>query len=65
MKWPNDILSRRERRWGVLVESSNDKSAEFVSGLELIDLVSGGTEILASGWEETLGTWARRRFSTK
>ena len=57
MKWPNDILSRNgEKMGGVLVESSNDQ----VSGIRIGIGVNRfgfpvGTEILASGWEETLG----------
>ena len=57
MKWPNDILSRKgEKMGGVLVESSNDQ----VSGIRIGIGVNRfgfpvGTEILASGWEETLG----------
>ena len=57
MKWPNDILSRKgEKMGGVLVESSNDQ----VSGIRIGIGVNRfgfpvGTEIFASGWEETLG----------
>ena len=67
MKWPNDILSRKgQKMGGILVESSNDD----VNGIRIgIGINRFGfpvdTEILASGWEETLGDVDARQVFNK
>ena len=55
MKWPNDIVNSKGKRWGILVESSNDDLGVRIGvGINRFGFSLDG-EILACGWEETLG----------
>jgi len=56
MKWPNDIVnSKGEKMGGILVESSNDDLGVRIGvGINRFGFSLDG-EILACGWEETLG----------
>ena len=56
MKWPNDIVNRKgQKMGGILVESSNDDLGVRIGvGINRFGISLDG-EILACGWEETLG----------
>ena len=57
MKWPNDILNRKgQKMGGILIESSNNEDGGIRIGIGINRFgFSVGNEILACGWEETLG----------